>query len=216
MPRVGVAIGEMGLPAPVAQALGAVTAAAIGGVAGGAAGAASGYSVDINNRQLHFSEAQKLSALKVGKTAEQRDRLDAAACALVHCADGIPPSDPNYAKLQRMQEDGAKYTAEQSALKATGEFMYSPVLDGARDALTRNGEVVTRAGGAANLAGGSVGLVGGGVIAVGGAASCAETLGLGCAAVPLGAYIASASNAQAQDGCWTRSMWRAIPASAIR
>jgi filamentous hemagglutinin len=203
MPRVGVAIGEMGLPAPVAQALGAVTAAAIGGVAGGAAGAASGYSADINNRQLHFSEAQKLSALKVGKTAEQRDRLDAAACALVHCADGIPPSDPNYAKLQRMQEDGAKYTAEQSALKATGEFVYSPVLDGARDALTRNGEVVTRAGGAANLAGGSVGLVGGGVIAVGGAASCAETLGLGCAAVPLGAYIASASNAQAQDGSKT-------------
>jgi filamentous hemagglutinin len=200
MPKIGEAIGQMGLAAPVEQALGAVTAAAIGGVVGGGAGAASAYSVDINNRQFHFSEAQKLSALKVGKTAEQRDRLDAAACALVHCADGIPPSDPNYAKLQRMQGEGATYAAELSALKATGEFVYSPVLDGARDALTRNSEVVARAGGAANLAGGSVGLVGGGVIAVGGTASCVETLGLGCAAVPLGTYIASASNAQAQDG----------------
>lgn len=56
MPRVGSAIDAMGLPAPVAQALGAVTAAAIGGVVGGPAGASSAYAVDINNRQLHPSE----------------------------------------------------------------------------------------------------------------------------------------------------------------
>ncbi|WP_232324281.1 hemagglutinin repeat-containing protein, partial [Variovorax sp. WDL1] len=60
MPRVGDAIAEMGLPTPVAQALGAVTAAAIGATVGGAAGAASAYSVDINNRQLHPTERGRL------------------------------------------------------------------------------------------------------------------------------------------------------------
>jgi len=56
MPRIGEAIDSMGLPTPVAQAMGAITAAAIGGIAGGPSGAASAYSVDINNRQLHPSE----------------------------------------------------------------------------------------------------------------------------------------------------------------
>ncbi|MCR8957637.1 hemagglutinin repeat-containing protein [Variovorax sp. S2] len=61
MPRIGEAIAEMGLPTPVAQALGAVTAAAVGGMAGGVAGAASAYSVDVNNRQLHSYERQQLA-----------------------------------------------------------------------------------------------------------------------------------------------------------
>lgn len=56
MPRIGDAIGQMELAPPVAQALGVVTAAAIGGIAGGGVGAASAYSVDINNRQLHPDE----------------------------------------------------------------------------------------------------------------------------------------------------------------
>ncbi|MGJ7500266.1 hemagglutinin repeat-containing protein [Variovorax sp. ZT5P49] len=58
MPRIGLAIADMDLPAPVAQALGAVSAAAIGGMTGGTAGAASAYSVDINNRQLHPAETK--------------------------------------------------------------------------------------------------------------------------------------------------------------
>ena len=58
MPRIGQAIADMDLPAPVAQALGAVSAAAIGGITGGTAGAASAYSVDINNRQLHPAETK--------------------------------------------------------------------------------------------------------------------------------------------------------------
>lgn len=58
MPRIGQAIADMDLPAPVAQALGAISAAAIGGMTGGTAGAASAYSVDINNRQLHPAETK--------------------------------------------------------------------------------------------------------------------------------------------------------------
>ena len=62
MPRIGEAIEDMGLPAPVAQAVGAATAAAIGAAAGGGTGAASAYNVDVNNRQLHPTEESWLRA----------------------------------------------------------------------------------------------------------------------------------------------------------
>ena len=152
-----------------------------------------------NNRQLHQSEAQKLAALKVGKSAEEQRRLDAAACALVNCANGIPESDPNYSKLQKLQSDGQVYKNEQKALLATGEFIYEPIWDTARDAITRKNELVTRAVGAGNLAAGSLGVVGGGLMVVGGIPAC-PTTGIGCAAVPLGIGIAALSNQQAQDG----------------
>ncbi|QNK65452.1 hemagglutinin repeat-containing protein [Variovorax sp. PAMC26660] len=203
MPRIGEAIAGMGLPSPVAQAVGAATAAAIGGMVGGAAGASGAYSIDINNRQLRFTEAQKLAALQANKTQQEKDRLQAAACFLVKCADGISKDDKAYGKLRSLQDDGKKYEAEQAALRATGEFVYEPYVDAARDALTRNGELIRRTGGAANLAGGSVGLVGGGALAAGGALSCLETFGLGCLAVPLGTGIAVSANAQAQDGSKT-------------
>ena len=180
----------------IAQGTAAGVGAAVSG--GSVAGAAAAFGVDTNNRQLHFTEAQKLASLKQGKTAEEQRRLDAAACALARCADGIPPSDPQYAKLQAMQTQGQGYTSEQKMLLATGEFVYQP-LDTARDFLTRNAELVTRAGGAANLLGGVLGTIGGGAIATGGVLSCPET-GVGCALVPLGGYIAGVSNQQAQQG----------------
>lgn len=61
MPRIGAAIDEMGLPTPVAQALGAVTATTIGGMVGGAPGAAGALAIDVNNRQLHPSERERLA-----------------------------------------------------------------------------------------------------------------------------------------------------------
>ncbi|MGK4860106.1 hypothetical protein ACSMCW_22265, partial [Salmonella enterica] len=78
-------------------------ATAVGGAVGGNAGAFSGYNVDRFNRQLHPEDAKSLAALKKGQSKAEQDRLDAAACYLVHCADGVPPSDPNYARLQSMQ-----------------------------------------------------------------------------------------------------------------
>ncbi|MGC4062139.1 MAG: hemagglutinin repeat-containing protein [Aquabacterium sp.] len=152
------------------------------------------------NRQLHRVEATQLDALKKGKSAAEQARLDAAACALVHCADGVPKDDPQYAKLSAMQAEGQAYKSEQQALLATGQFIYQPILDTTRDALTRNGEALTRAGGAANLAAGTVGMVGGGVIATGGALGCVPSAGMSCAAVPLGGYIAYESSQQAQQG----------------
>ncbi|PTT75082.1 hemagglutinin, partial [Pelomonas sp. HMWF004] len=114
-------------------------AALIGGVTGGTAGAVVAGNADLNNRQLHLSEAQKLAALKQGKTPQQQERLDAAACYLVRCADGVPDSDANKARLQTLQMSGASYAQEQNQLKATGEFQYEPYLDPARDLITRNG-----------------------------------------------------------------------------
>jgi filamentous hemagglutinin len=175
------------------------TAAAIGGVVGGGAGAATGLNADANNRQLHESESEKLAALKQGKSAAAQHRLDAAACALVHCADGVPTDDAQYATLQTLQKEGQRYFAEQVKLTATGEFVYQR-LDPLRDALTTHAELLHRTGGAINLGMGSLGTAGGGVIATGGAATCPETLGLGCAAIPFGAYIAKTSNQQAQEG----------------
>ena len=183
----------------LAQTVATLTAAGIGAAVGGAQGAATAATVDANNRQLHYTEAQKLAAAKAGKTVEEKRRLDAAACALVRCADGIPDSDPNWIKLNDMQRQGDTYSAEKAILQKTGEFVYEP-LDSIRDGLTRNGEAVTRVGGAINMGAGAVGVVGGGVIATGGAVSCAETLGLGCLAVPIGAGIAGVSNQQMQQG----------------
>ena len=176
------------------------TAGVIGGVAGGSAGAVTGLNVDANNRQLHESESKKLAALKQGKSTDEQHRLDAAACALVRCADGVPTSDSQYRKLQALQSEGQSYNAEQMALKATGEFIYQAYLDPARDALTSRAELLRRTGGAINLGAGTLGTVGGGVVAAGGVATCVETLGLGCAVGAFGAYIATASNQQAQHG----------------
>ena len=190
------------------KALGEAAASMVGVVAVAGAGGtrqqmATGGTVALTadqfNRQLHESESKKLTALKAGKTPAEQDRLDAAACALVQCANGIPDSDPNKSRLIAMQTAGAGYSNELNLLNATGEFVYQPYTDTLRDAITRNGQTVQRVGGAVNLVAGAVGTVAGGVIAAGGAVACPET-GISCAAVPLGAAIATGSYVQAQDG----------------
>ncbi len=201
--KLNAALVDAGVNPKIAEALSKTalqgTALVVGSAAGGAQGGMIALNVDANNRQLHETEAQKLSGLKQGKSQRERDRLDAAACALVQCASGVPESDPNYQKLAKMQSDGAQYTDEIKTLRATGEFVYQDVFDPARDALTRNAEITKRAGGAVNLAGGALGTVSGVAIASVSAVACPETL-VSCAAVPLGVGIAVASNQQAQDG----------------
>ncbi|MGW8393129.1 hemagglutinin repeat-containing protein [Pseudoduganella sp. HUAS MS19] len=195
------------------------TGAAVGGmVAGAVAGSVSGGSVDVGsvlaaaqggqaagtvdtyNRQLHLTETVKLAALKKGKTAAEQHKLDAAACALVHCAEGVSPSDARYKQLDDLQKEGLLYKDELSALEKTGEFVYAPKLDAIRDRITRDGELFRRAGGVINLGAGTLGTFAGGTIGVTGAASCVETLGLGCALAAFGGYIAKTSNDQANDG----------------
>jgi filamentous hemagglutinin len=180
--------------------VGAALAAGIGAAVGGSAGAATAFNEDVNNRQLHLTEAQKLAKLKEGKSEDERHRLDAAACALVLCANGVPPSDPNYNALQALQKEGQAYGAEQAQLLQTGEFVYQPYLDAARDWITQNGEAAQRLGGAIDLTAGGVGTVAGGGIAAAGVIGCAPSAGTSCLAVPLGVYLAYVSNEQAQEG----------------
>ncbi|MFY7866373.1 MAG: hypothetical protein ACOVRJ_16195, partial [Roseateles sp.] len=179
---------------------GGATAATIGAAASGGstAGAATAFNADMNNRQLHFTEAQKLAALKEGKTKQEQERLDAAACALVRCADGVPSSDPNKARLVAMQTAGAGYFKEQQQLQASGEFVYDK-LDPTRDWITRHGEAAQRLGGAVNAGAGAVGTVGMGVLTMGQAVACPATA-ISCAGAAFTGTLSVMSYQQAREG----------------
>ncbi len=145
---------------------------------------ATAVNVDANNRQLHVDEAKVLKKLTEGKTEVEQTRLRAAACALVHCSEGVPESDVNYKTLKAFEALGKTYIKEQNALKATGLFTYSN-WDKANDIRTNHDEAVTRVGGAGKV-------ITGGVTAIGGSAAGAGlcTTGLGCA---VGAPLAGVS-----------------------
>lgn len=91
----------------IAQSLATVTAAGIGAAVGGAQGAVAAATVDANNRQLTHGEIDKLAKLKAGKTSQERQKLEDAACALVHCAYGISENDPRYASAISSQNRGS-------------------------------------------------------------------------------------------------------------
>ncbi|WP_185658255.1 hemagglutinin repeat-containing protein, partial [Burkholderia sp. Bp8992] len=102
------------------QALGNIVANALatgaGGVVGGESGAFSGYNVDRFNRQLHPEEKQAIKTLANGN-ADKEHRLEAAGCALVHCAAEYAPGTADYTKYSALEQEGAGYTAEQAQLK---------------------------------------------------------------------------------------------------
>jgi len=128
------------------------------------------------NRQLHRAEADLLQELRE-KDPERAEQWDAAACALVSCSKGVPPSDPNYAFLAALEAEGAKYPELQNALLDTQLFNYS-FADKTSDLALRNarGAYYTAAAGSIVLGTGEA-IVSG---AAGGAA-CAPSLGAGCA-----------------------------------
>jgi hypothetical protein len=149
---------------------------------------------------LHQTEAQKLELLKAGKSATEKHSLDAAACALVKCSDGVPMNDPLYANLRALQIEGNRYSAELQMLKNTGEFNYSRWSDKYGDWVTSQNEALRRIGGAGNLVMGSFGTVTGGMMAGAGAAACPVSLGAGCGVALLGTVIVGLSAEQAYDG----------------
>lgn len=106
MPKIGEAIADMGLPAPVAQALGAATAAAIGGAIGGAAGAGSAYSIDINNRQLHPTERAKLKETAKQVAREQIPGFDQLTTEQKAKAEGYWYDQLAQAALARVDDKG--------------------------------------------------------------------------------------------------------------
>lgn len=186
---VAQALTQTGMSEKTAEAVASgVTSLTLAG-AGVAAGLDTGstvtaINVDANNRQLHVDEAKVLKKLTEGKKEAEQTRLRAAACALVHCSEGVPESDVNYKTLKAFEALGKTYTKEQNALKATGLFTYSN-WDKANDIRTNHDEAVTRVGGAGKV-------ITGGVTAIGGSAAGAGlcTTGLGCA---VGAPLAGVS-----------------------
>ncbi|MCE1244338.1 hemagglutinin repeat-containing protein [Oryzomicrobium sp.] len=162
----------------VGQLVSGGAAAGVGALASGGnvAGASTGLNVDVNNRQLHLSEAQLIKRLAKGDPKKEA-RLTAAACAMVRCADGIPITDPSYGYLKSLQDAGGMMFAEQVILNGqrgvAGEvlFEYSK-WDKAGDLWSQN-KMGSR------FVGAGQGLFG--VLGVAGSTAICTT-GLGCAA----------------------------------
>lgn len=187
--------------AVVAQFIATTTAGGIGAIAGGGMTTAivQAANVDVNNRQFDEKQSRLLTNLKKGRSKVEQDRLDAAACALMRCADGVPIKDQFYDELKRRQDLGENYAEEKKLLLSTGEFVYQPYLDPLRDGLTRYGEDQQRVGGAVSAFVGGLGVIAGTKLAIAGSAGCIPTV-ISCAAVPAGALLAGISSIQFQDG----------------
>ena len=164
----------------IAQGITGLTAAGAGAAVGGSAGAANAFTVDVNNRQLHPSETQRIKDLAGGNPAKQA-RLTEAACALVRCADGVPKDDANYTYLKGLQDAGASLTEEKALLsqqqgqqgRIYGQlFQYTGVDQYIIDPATQN-KLGTRLAGAVQAGAGIAGVAG---------SSALCTTGVGCAA----------------------------------
>lgn len=84
---------------------------------GGGTGALTGASADRFNRQLHPEEKKVIHDLANGDSNKEH-RLEAAGCALVHCAAGYAPGTVDYAKYSALEQEGTSYTVEQAQLKS--------------------------------------------------------------------------------------------------
>ncbi|MES2407733.1 MAG: hypothetical protein V4528_10490, partial [Pseudomonadota bacterium] len=130
-----------------------------------------------NNRLLHWDEQQRIKLLANGDPKKEA-RLTEAACALAHCADGMPKDSPTYAYFKGLQDAGANLTAEKALLSTQQDgngamlFQYTGVDRYFVDPWTQN-KTGTRLAGAGQA---GVGVLG----AMGSVALC--TTGIGCAA----------------------------------
>ena len=141
MANIGKAIDGMDAPEVVKQALGQVTASALGGLVGGAAGAASGLNVEANNRQLHPDETQWLKS-QAKKFAQQEgiseqealSRLTQQALWQVDLVWRSALSDGDDSAAQRFLSGGTGQTfvndlgQAQALFTATGQQLVRPEM----------------------------------------------------------------------------------------
>lgn len=166
----------------LAKVMSAVSGVVVGGGGDNAQAvniaASTGGNAAENNRLLHPKETQRIKELAQGD-AQKEARLTAAACALAHCADGVPKDDPNYAYLKSLQDAGSGMGAEQTLLfKQQGLvgrnyqqlFQYTGVDEYLVDPFTQN-KMGTRLAGAAQATAGTAGVAGSGALC---------TTGVGC------------------------------------
>ncbi|MBV6323877.1 hemagglutinin repeat-containing protein [Duganella sp. HSC-15S17] len=170
----------------ISQGLAEATALGIGSAVGGTAGGAAALATDTNNRQLHDAEIKRIRELAKGDP-QQEARLVAAACALVHCAEGVPKDDPAYAYLKTMQDMGQGMTAERTLLdgqRGQDGRIYGPLFQytigmGFQDGLSRN-QIGTRLEGTVQAGLSAAGLSGDGL---------ACTTGIGCVAAAVSGTV---------------------------
>ncbi len=186
----GVINGDKGLELMVSQLIGVAAAAATGGDPAKAAELAKNATA--YNRQLHSAEAKLLDEL-AQRDPERARAWDAAACALVSCAAGVPPSDPNYEFLTALQAEGAQYQELQVSLLESGLFSYS-LGERFNDAVSSRGEGLYYTSAAGSVIAGAGGAV---VSGVGGAGTCTVSFGVGCA---LGVAGVAGSISEYSDG----------------
>ncbi|MBL0421694.1 hemagglutinin repeat-containing protein [Ramlibacter sp. AW1] len=178
-----------------AQAVTGGLAVAIGGLAGGGnvPGAAAGVAVDLNNRQLHQAEKDRIKQL-AGKDAEKEARLTAAACALVRCYAEYRETSETYQQLRQLADLGSRedFAGERSQLAdQPGMFGYTRgdlAIDAGKQ-LNNTYQIGTRAIGAGQA------VLGGATVAAAAAtapASCATVVGCVATAAVVGMSVDAA------------------------
>ncbi|NVZ32156.1 DUF637 domain-containing protein [Pseudomonas sp. A4002] len=134
------------------------------------------------NHQLHKSQADALDEQRRFHP-EKADRLNAAACALVSCAESIPTNDETYKDFKALQDRGATFSEEIALLEATGQFGGRSWQDWSDDTLNAHGKAVQVVGASKDTA---LGLVGGATAYTGMVMSSPACVGVVTCALPIG------------------------------
>ncbi|WP_010168785.1 two-partner secretion domain-containing protein [Pseudomonas sp. PAMC 25886] len=134
------------------------------------------------NHQLHKSQADALDEQRRFHP-EKADRLNAAACALVSCAESIPTNDETYKDFKALQDRGATFSEEIALLEATGQFGGRSWQDWSDDTLNAHGKAVQVVGASKDTA---FGLVGGATAYTGMVMSSPACVGVVTCALPIG------------------------------
>jgi filamentous hemagglutinin len=179
---VGVSAGATDV---AAKLIAGGAAATIGSMAGSGTGAVTGLNVDINNRQLHPEEQQRIKQLANGNSVKEA-RLTAAACALVKCYAEFPVDSDAYQNLKKIAEFGSspallaereQLAQQQDLFRYTTTGFFSDKNKDATKQFNNTYQITTRTLGAGQTVLGGLGVLGSVLTAP---ASCAT--GIGCVA----------------------------------
>ncbi|WP_339464505.1 two-partner secretion domain-containing protein [Pseudomonas sp. EA_65y_Pfl2_P74] len=160
------------------QAFSQIVGLTAAGLAGGDVNKASWVALmaDEYNRQLHQKETLALEKLQK-ENPDKAYEFKAAACALVHCSDSVPPDDPNYKFIKALEADGKGFKDAQSTLFATGAFDEYSKWDQVNDDLLRNDKDLRHSANASRAVLGAIGAAAGFGGAIASSPACVTAVG---------------------------------------
>ncbi len=171
------------------------TAATAGGLAGGGIqSATTAATIDLNNRQLHPDETQRIKDLAKGDVKKEA-RLTAAACSMVRCYAEYPEGSTAYNQLKSLADAGASddFASERQLLQnQMGLFTYTTTSlfsDQNADSmkqLNNTYQIGTRVLGVGQAALGTL-AIGGGIVTA--PVSCATGVGCWANAIVIGGGV---------------------------